>query len=83
METRSSPKKGIPFDVFVQIEAPKEKLLNLIKTLKANSIQEVSILRDEKISIKGKQLKFQSIYFAIRFIILTFDCMYLTLSSIY
>lgn len=54
METRASKKKDFEFDILIRINATKDRVLHIIKALKANSVQDINILAEEKISIKGK-----------------------------
>ncbi|KAG8183468.1 hypothetical protein JTE90_002850 [Oedothorax gibbosus] len=52
LETRASKKKEFDFDILVSVNATKDKVFQIIKTLKANSVQDISILVEEKINIK-------------------------------
>nr|XP_042906248.1 tyrosine 3-monooxygenase-like isoform X2 [Parasteatoda tepidariorum] len=51
-ESRASKKENYEFDVLIRLDTTKDKMLNIIKALKANSVQDISILLEEKISIK-------------------------------
>ncbi|KFM74226.1 Tyrosine 3-monooxygenase, partial [Stegodyphus mimosarum] len=53
LETRASKKKEFAFDILVRLDATKDKILHIIKDLKAaNSVEDINILVEEKISIK-------------------------------
>ncbi|XP_054721981.1 tyrosine 3-monooxygenase-like [Uloborus diversus] len=52
LETRTSKKKDFMFDILVRVDATKDRVLHIIKALKANSVQDINILVEEKISIK-------------------------------
>ncbi|GFR30364.1 tyrosine 3-monooxygenase [Trichonephila clavata] len=52
LETRTSRKKDFDFDIMVRINATKDRVLHIIKALKANSVHDINILIEEKISIK-------------------------------
>ncbi|GFS51481.1 tyrosine 3-monooxygenase [Nephila pilipes] len=52
LETRTSKKTDFDFDIMVRINATKDRVLHIIKALKANSVHDINILIEEKISIK-------------------------------
>ncbi|GFS75084.1 tyrosine 3-monooxygenase [Trichonephila clavipes] len=52
LETRTSKKKDFDFDIMVRINATKDRVLHIIKALRANSVHDINILIEEKISIK-------------------------------
>lgn len=51
-----SKKKEFDYDILIKINATKDKVFQIIKALKANSVQDISILVEEKINIKGKKI---------------------------
>lgn len=53
LETRASKKKDFEFDILIRIDATKDRVLHIVKALKANSVHDINILAEEKISIKG------------------------------